>query len=156
MHRTDDTNPFLDGTQSSQSFIKPISLCVCMKLIHKDLRQGNVKVEVESLDDLWFLSHIIEPADIVSTKTERKIKIGDEGDRKAKVVKKIIFLSLEVDKIEFHKTANILMGFRKSNTRARRCFNRITPHIQRRRKNNTKNTKKRMARLPNRKAKRSK
>lgn len=50
---------------------------------------------VEQLDDLWYLSQIIEPHDILRTKTERKLKIGED-----KIVKKTLVLSLEVTKTE--------------------------------------------------------
>ena len=47
-----------------------------MKLIHSNLRNGEVKVLTQNLDDLWYLSAIIEPKDIVKGKTLRKIKVA--------------------------------------------------------------------------------
>jgi protein pelota len=77
-----------------------------MKILHKDLRKGNVKLLVETLDDLWYLSHIITEGDQVSGKSHRKIKIGD-GEN-AKVVKKPFFLKIEVEKVEFHRYSDVL------------------------------------------------
>ncbi len=79
-----------------------------MELIAKNYNKGDVKVKITALDDLWYLSHIIEPNDIVKGKTVRKIKIGEEGDRKLKIIKKNVFLSINVEKIEFHKFSNSL------------------------------------------------
>ena len=79
-----------------------------MKIIKRDLKHNLATVKVENMDDLWYLSHIIEPNDLVKGKTERKIKIGDSDARNMKVVKKYVFMKLKVDKLEFHKYSNIL------------------------------------------------
>ncbi len=79
-----------------------------MKLIHTDFKKGEVKVKIENLDDLWYLNQIVEKKDLVKGKTLRKIKIGEETQRKQKVEKKAIFLLIEVEKVEFSKTSNVL------------------------------------------------
>ncbi|MBU90300.1 mRNA surveillance protein pelota [Candidatus Woesearchaeota archaeon] len=79
-----------------------------MKIIHSDLKKGEIKVKVENLDDLWYLNQIIEKNDLVKGKTLRKIKIGEETQRKQKTVKKPVFLLLQVTQVEFSKTSNIL------------------------------------------------
>ena len=79
-----------------------------MKLMHSDLKKGEIKVKVENLDDLWYLNQIIEKNDLIKGKTLRKIKIGEETQRKQKTVKKPVFLLLQVEKVEFSKTSNIL------------------------------------------------
>lgn len=63
--------------------------------LKQDFKQGLVSLKVNSLDDLWYLSHIISPNDLVRMKTERKIKIG-EGEN-VKVVRKPVTLTLEVE-----------------------------------------------------------
>ena len=77
-----------------------------MKLIFHDFKKGEVKISTNSLDDLWYLSNIIENGDSVSGKTTRKIKIGD--DQNAKLVKKQVTLSIAVERVEFHKYSNSL------------------------------------------------
>lgn len=77
-----------------------------MKIIHKDLKHGLIKLSIDSLDDLWYLSHIITENDFVSGKTFRKIKIGDTEN--AKVVKKPFWLKVQVTKIEFSKYSDVL------------------------------------------------
>ncbi|MFH1506605.1 MAG: mRNA surveillance protein pelota [archaeon] len=79
-----------------------------MQIIKKDLKHNLAIVKVENMDDLWYLSHIIEPGDLVSGKTERKIKIGETDARNMKVVKKWVFMKIRVEKLEFHKYSNIL------------------------------------------------
>ncbi|MFH0868539.1 MAG: mRNA surveillance protein pelota [Candidatus Woesearchaeota archaeon] len=79
-----------------------------MKLIHSDFKKNIAKIKVENLDDLWYLNQIIEKNDFVKGKTLRKIKIGEETQRKQKTVKKPVFLLIQVEKVEFSKTSNIL------------------------------------------------
>ncbi|MBI2658770.1 pelota family protein [Candidatus Woesearchaeota archaeon] len=79
-----------------------------MKLLHSNLKKGEVKVLTQSLDDLWYLSTIIEPKDIVKGNTLRKIKTAS-GDEKSKdSTKKPVFIKLEAEKVEFSKYSNVL------------------------------------------------
>jgi protein pelota len=79
-----------------------------MKIIKKDFKHNYVRAKVENLDDLWYLSYIIEPGDKVKSRTYRKIKLGSENDRNQKVVKKTVLLTIEVEKVEFSKYTNVL------------------------------------------------
>lgn len=79
-----------------------------MKLLHSDFKHGTAKVQVENLDDLWYLFHLILPGDRVSGTTMRKIKIGKEGDRNQKIVKKPIRVTIEVEKVDFARYQNTL------------------------------------------------
>ncbi len=79
-----------------------------MKQLYLDLKKGTAKLKIEDLDDLWYLSQIIDIGDLVKGKTIRKIKIGKEADRKQAVAKKTIFLKIKIEKIEFSKTSNTL------------------------------------------------
>jgi protein pelota len=79
-----------------------------MKILYKDLKKGIVKLKIESLNDLWTLTYIIERGDIIKAKTQRKIKLGKESDRNVKITKKYVYLKLEVEKIEFHEYSNVL------------------------------------------------
>ena len=79
-----------------------------MKIIHSDLKKGTVKIKIENLDDLWYLNQLIDKNDIIKGKTLRKIKFGEETQRKQKVAKKSVFLLIQVEKVEFSKTSNIL------------------------------------------------
>lgn len=79
-----------------------------MKQIYSNIKKGELKIKIENLDDLWYLSTIIDPKDLVKGKTIRKIKLGKEEQRKLKIIKKPVFLKIEVEKIEFSKTSDIL------------------------------------------------
>ncbi|MBN2112429.1 mRNA surveillance protein pelota [Candidatus Woesearchaeota archaeon] len=77
-----------------------------MKQIHLNLKHGIAKIEVQSQDDLWYLSQIIDTGDFVKGKTLRKIQKGSE--EKSRQVKKAVFLKIEVGKVEFSKTSAVL------------------------------------------------
>jgi len=79
-----------------------------MKQIYFDLKKGELKLKVESMDDLWCLSHVIEPGDLVRGKTVRKIKIGESDQRKVNIVKKTIFIEIRVENTEFHEYSSVL------------------------------------------------
>lgn len=81
-----------------------------MKIIKSDLRKGEVTVKVENLDDLWYLSHIIDKNDLIKGKTIRKIKIGGEEDRKSDVIKKTVFIKLQAEKIDFNENSLRVSG----------------------------------------------
>lgn len=74
-----------------------------MKILKKDLKRGKVVVAVESLDDLWHLSQVIEKNDLVSSKTTRKVKATEK-----ETAKKTLFLAITVEEVEFkEKTLRI-------------------------------------------------
>ena len=54
-----------------------------MKILKRNLKKGEIKLRIENLDDLWYLSQIIDSNDLVSGSTLRKIKIsgGSGGHR---------------------------------------------------------------------------
>jgi len=79
-----------------------------MQIIKKNLRQGEITVKVNSAEDLWSLNQIIEADDIIKGKTERKIKIGNEDERKQSVVRKTVYLEIKAEKVEFHKYSDNL------------------------------------------------
>ena len=79
-----------------------------MKLISADFRKGFAKMQVESQEDLWYLSSIIEKGDIVSASTLRKIKIDNATEKGGDVIKIRVFLDISVEKVEFHKYSDIL------------------------------------------------
>lgn len=68
----------------------------------------NFELMIETLEDLWVLSQFIVPTDKIFATTERKVKIGS-GD-KAKQVKKIIFVELDVSKTNFESSVLRVSG----------------------------------------------
>jgi protein pelota len=70
-----------------------------MDITHSDFKKGTVKLRITDPEDLWYLSHLIDPGDFVKGKATRKIKIG-EGEN-AKVTRKIYTLTIEAQTIDF-------------------------------------------------------
>jgi protein pelota len=70
-----------------------------MKIIHKDLKHGTIKVKTENNEDVWYLGSIIEEGDSISGMTERKIKIGG-SEEKSKISKRVVFLKIRVEKTD--------------------------------------------------------
>jgi len=83
-----------------------------MRIVKKDLRKGIVKFVIEDPDDFWFLNTIIEPGDLITGKTTRKVKIGDSEN--AKVTKKTLTLKIEAETIEYGGSTFRINGLIKS------------------------------------------
>lgn len=79
-----------------------------MKLLVKDYKKNFIKAKIENLDDLWYLTYIIEKDDTLKAFTFRKIKLGGGDDRDAKVIKRPAVISIKVEKVEFAKFTNVL------------------------------------------------
>jgi protein pelota len=73
-----------------------------MQIINQNLKKQEIKLKTENLDDIWYLSHIIDKNDLIKGKTIRKIKLGDDQDRNVKIIKKPVFLKINVEKLEFN------------------------------------------------------
>lgn len=71
-----------------------------MKILQKDLKHGLVKIKVDSPDDLWYIEGMIEPTDMISGMTERKIKLGG-SEEKSKISRINVFLKIRVEKITY-------------------------------------------------------
>ena len=66
-----------------------------MRLIHADFKKGTVKIQIDHPEDLWYLSHLIDPGDLLTGRTARKVKISDNENTPA--VKKIFILTIEAE-----------------------------------------------------------
>jgi hypothetical protein len=69
-----------------------------MRIIHKDLKNGVVKLRLENLDDLWHLNNVIEQKDLVFGVTYRRDEKAADKIRAEKVEKKRMWLGVEVEK----------------------------------------------------------
>jgi len=74
-----------------------------MKATFCDLRRntGEIKLMPESLDDLWHLSHLIEPSDLVYATTLRSVEQSSDKIRPDKMEKRPVRIGLEVERTEF-------------------------------------------------------
>ena len=79
-----------------------------MRIIHKDMKHGKIKLVPETLDDLWHLQHLIEEGDLITALTWRREKAEADKLRPERLEKKPVMLSIKVESVEFHKFANML------------------------------------------------
>jgi len=62
----------------------------------------------ESLDDLWHLTYVVEPGDLVGGDTHRRIQRNDDQMRDTGGEREHMHVTLDVESVEFHKFANRL------------------------------------------------
>lgn len=72
------------------------------------MKAGEIELQVETLDDLWQLYNIIEPEDLLSAHSFRRIKQSKETLRPDSGDKVRIFLQIQVSGAEFHPFSNRL------------------------------------------------
>lgn len=74
-----------------------------MRIINQDARKGIIELFPETLDDLWHISHLIEPDDLVSSRTTRRLQdTTGERLRSDRGIKKTFFMGIRVENINFH------------------------------------------------------
>ena len=78
-----------------------------MKILKKDVKSGFCHIQVTSLEDLWYLSSIIDKGDLVTSRSERKIKIGS-SERKSSIAVRTVNITINVEKVEFSKYSSSL------------------------------------------------
>ena len=79
-----------------------------MHILSYHPERGDIKVKIESLEDLWHLDHILAEGDLVRAKTLRRQDQRHDALRPQKTEKKRVFLTIRVEKIEFHPHTNWL------------------------------------------------
>ncbi len=78
-----------------------------MKIKHFDRGEGELKVEPQSLEDLWYLTKIIDEKDVVRGRSTRLWK-PEDINRPGTSERKPVKLEIEVEKVEFAQAANKL------------------------------------------------
>jgi protein pelota len=74
-----------------------------MRLLHQDTRTGEIKFQVDNMDDLWHLYNIIDVGDLVLAVTFRREEQKSDKVRSERGEKKRVFLGIRVEKVEFHE-----------------------------------------------------
>ena len=69
---------------------------------------GEVRLFAESVDDLWHLSHLVRPGDLVFATTFRAVETVTDRIRPEKPEKKPVRLGIRVEGVSFHPYANRL------------------------------------------------
>jgi protein pelota len=67
-----------------------------------------VSLVPESLDDLWHLTYVIEPGDLVAGDTHRRIQRNEDNMRDTGGEREHMQVTLAVEDVEFHKFSNRL------------------------------------------------
>jgi protein pelota len=85
-----------------------------MQILYKSmkilfLRKDEAKIKVDTADDLWHLSKIIEPEDIIAGEIVRKIKLGAEEER-ARLKREVYFVKIKAEKIIFEPSVLRISG----------------------------------------------
>jgi protein pelota len=69
---------------------------------------GEIRLFPESLDDLWHLSHLVGPGDLVCATTLRTVEVPSDKIRPEKPEKRPVRLGIRVTRVEFHRTSDRL------------------------------------------------
>ncbi len=79
-----------------------------MKILKIDKKYNEIVVIPETSEDFWHLEKIIESGDIISGKTDRKIKAEREGEKTQRIT---IFVELEIKEVHFQEySENLRVG----------------------------------------------
>jgi protein pelota len=72
---------------------------------------GEIRLFAETLDDIWHLSHLVEPGDLVFATTFRSVDAATDKLRPEKAEKRPVRLGIRVEKVEFHQhTSRLRIG----------------------------------------------
>lgn len=72
-----------------------------MRILEKDLKNGNVRILLETDEDVWHLYNVLEVGDIVTASTTRREEKSADKLRAERSEKKRMTLGIRVEKIEF-------------------------------------------------------
>ncbi|MCI4350745.1 MAG: mRNA surveillance protein pelota [Thermoplasmata archaeon] len=73
-----------------------------MRLIHEDRKTGLLKLRLETPSDLWRISRIIQPGDLVGSSTTRRDPEAPEDAPAAQRDRRRVWLVVRVEAVEFH------------------------------------------------------
>jgi protein pelota len=81
-----------------------------MKADVQEIRQGygEIRLFPESVDDIWHLSHLIAPGDLVFAQTFRSVETATDKLRPEKAEKRPVRIGIRVEKVEFHQYSSRL------------------------------------------------
>lgn len=79
-----------------------------VKILNKNLKAQEIKIILESMDDLWHLFNIIDKRDLVFAQTHRREEKKTDKLRPERGKKKPMRLGIEVEAIEFHEFSDRL------------------------------------------------
>jgi len=78
-----------------------------MRTLEKDLKHGKITLKMESPEDLWHLERLLQPGDLVESRTMRKVSVKQAGELKLSE-KKPMTLTIRLEKTGFDETSGTL------------------------------------------------
>jgi protein pelota len=79
-----------------------------MRILHKELKYGRIKVYIDTMDDLWYLKNVLVRGDMVRMLSFRTRESAQEKLREKKSEKVPMMITLVVEDVEFHPFSNYL------------------------------------------------
>jgi len=73
-----------------------------MRIIHFDGKLGEMKVQVDTLDDMWHLEKVLREGDEVEAHSLRTFRVGTREEKKS------VTIRVKAERVEFSKSANRL------------------------------------------------
>ncbi len=73
-----------------------------MRIVHFDRKTGELKLQVDTLDDMWHLDKVLAPGDEVEAHSLRTYKVGNKEEKKS------VKIRVKTERVEFSKTSNRL------------------------------------------------
>ncbi|MBI2079161.1 mRNA surveillance protein pelota [Candidatus Micrarchaeota archaeon] len=73
-----------------------------MKLNKLDRKTGELRIQIETVGDMWHLEKILSVGDTVEASTFRTVKLGTKEEKKP------VFIAINVENVEFSKSINRL------------------------------------------------
>ena len=73
-----------------------------MRLLNKDVGEGFLHLQLDTLDDLWALRNLIAPGDLVTADTQRTAESTGDKLREAKMEKRRMRLGVRAESVEWH------------------------------------------------------
>ncbi|HDH81668.1 MAG TPA: mRNA surveillance protein Pelota, partial [Thermoplasmatales archaeon] len=79
-----------------------------MKVLYKNLKDGEIKLLIQNTDDCWHLYNIIEEGDLASAFTYRTKSQTDDKKREGKGEKERMYLTIRVTEVSFQEFSDRL------------------------------------------------
>lgn len=73
-----------------------------MRVLKRDPREGEIRLRVESMDDVWHLHNLVLPGDLVRAVTFRREEGVADKLRPERMEKRRVYLGIRVKDVEFH------------------------------------------------------
>ena len=79
-----------------------------LRILKRSLNNRAYTLQIDNLDDLWHLYNLIENHDIIGSKTYRRLEKASDKLRPDKTQKRLVWLAIDVEDVEFHEFSNRL------------------------------------------------